>query len=139
MSWTANADEGVKYFSGTATYNKTVQAPRTWFRPGTKILLDLGTAYDVATVSINGRTLETLWKQPYAIDITRALKPGNNQLEIKVTNEWTNRIIGDRSASPGKKILNVPAPPPGAPGAVSALPPSGLIGPVTIVSITQDR
>ena len=55
-SWTANADEGVKYFSGTATYTKTIEAPRAWFRPGARILLELGTVNDLAEVSINGRT-----------------------------------------------------------------------------------
>jgi (4-O-methyl)-D-glucuronate---lignin esterase len=133
-SWTTNTDGGVKYFSGTATYTKTIQASRAWFRPGAQILLDLGTVYDLAEVSINGRPLGTLWKVPYALDVTQALKPGNNQLEIKVTNEWTNRIIGDRLAPPDKKILNVPAPPPGAPNVTPVLPMSGLIGPVTIVS-----
>ncbi|HJZ81271.1 MAG TPA: glycosyl hydrolase [Pyrinomonadaceae bacterium] len=132
-SWTANSIEGVKYFSGTATYTKTIQAPRTWFRPGAQILLDLGAVGDLAEISINGRSLGTLWKQPYAIEVTQALKPGNNQLEIKITNEWTNRIVGDRSAPADKRILNVPAPPPGGLGTPPPLSPSGLMGPVRIV------
>jgi hypothetical protein len=95
----------VKYFSGTATYSKTLQVPRRWLRPGTKILLDCGSVRDIAEICFNGKSLATLWKLPYRVDVTSALKPGANQLEIKVTNEWTNRQIGDRSAPPDKRVL----------------------------------
>jgi len=134
-SWAANLGEGVKYFSGTATYTKTIQAPRAWFRPGAQILLDLGMVNDLAEVSINGRPTGTLWKPPYEVDVTQALNSGSNQLEIKVTNEWTNRLIGDRSVSADKKILSAPAPPIGGPRASATLAPSGLLGPVTVVSV----
>lgn len=60
-SWTAHADEGVKYFSGTATSTKTIQALQDWFAPGTKLLLDLGAVKDLAAVSVNGEALGTLW------------------------------------------------------------------------------
>jgi len=134
-SWTASAEEGVKYFSGTATYAKTFNAPRAWFRPGAQIVLDLGTVGDLAEVSLNGKSLGSLWKMPYTLDVTQALKPGDNKLEIKVTNEWTNRIIGDRLGPADNKVLNVPAPPPGAPAPSPVLPVSGLIGPVKVVSV----
>ena len=134
-SWTANADEGVKYFSGTATYTKTVQAPRNWFRPGAKVVLDLGTVKDIAEVSVNGRALGTLWKAPYQVDVTGVLKPGANQLEIKVTNEWTNRQIGDRSAPPDKKVLAASGSMMGGFGGPPSLAESGLIGPVTMISV----
>ncbi|HWB86528.1 MAG TPA: glycosyl hydrolase [Bryobacteraceae bacterium] len=107
-SWTDNSQEGVKYFSGTATYSKQLQAPQAWFHPGAKILLDLGTVKDIAEVSINGKAFGILWKPPYKLDISSALKPGSNQLQVKVTNEWTNRIIGDRLAPPGKQVLAPP-------------------------------
>ena len=71
--WSANSDEGVKYFSGTATYTKAVQAPDAWFRPGAKVLLDLGRVNDIAEVSLNGKPLATLWKPPYRLDVTGAL------------------------------------------------------------------
>jgi len=176
-SWTDNSQDGVKYFSGTATYTRTLQAPQSWFHPGAKILLDLGTVMDLAEVSVNGKSLGILWKVPYKIDVTTALKPGINQLEIKVTNEWSNRQIGDRLLPEGKRILS-PGPParggtnapptragtnaraatPPTPwqnpdlaphiggansGGFSTLPQtpleSGLIGPVTVVSVTDKR
>jgi hypothetical protein len=131
-SWTANSNAGVKYFSGTATYTKTVQVPRGWLKPGSKLLLDLGTVKDVAQVSINGRPVATLWKPPYEADISGAVEAGRNLLEIKITNQWTNRQAGDRSAPPEQRVLA-----PSSGGAAGFGPPqtlsdSGLLGPVTL-------
>lgn len=129
-SWTANADEGVKYFSGTATYSRTVQVDRRLFRPGERIMLNLGAVNDLAEVSVNGQSFGILWKAPYEVDVSSALKPGTNQLAIKVTNEWTNRLIGDRLA-PAKRVLAESPPPFGPPPTLAQ---SGLLGPVTLVS-----
>ncbi|HEX6626002.1 MAG TPA: glycosyl hydrolase, partial [Pyrinomonadaceae bacterium] len=134
VSWTANTDEGVKYFSGTATYTKTVQAPRGWFRTGARILLDLGAVKDIAEVSLNGKALGVLWKPPFRVDVTGALKPGANRLEIKVTNQWTNRLVGDRAAPADKKVLAAEASAARGFGPPPALTESGLLGPVTFIS-----
>jgi len=139
-SWTANAHEGVKYFSGTATYTGTIQVPESWSLPGAKLLLDLGTVYDLAEVSVNGREFGTLWKPPYRVDVTEVIKPGTNQLEIKVTNQWTNRQTGDRNVDPDKRVLGG-----GSAGRRGGgffrrsmpLAESGLIGPVTVVSVVS--
>jgi hypothetical protein len=134
-SWTANSDEGVKFFSGTATYVKTMQAPQTWFRSGEKLLLDLGAVRDLAEVSVNGKPLGIVWKPPYQVDVSGVLRPGSNRLEIKITNQWTNRQIGDRLVAPEKRVF---AQPPGRGGfgrAPQAPPESGLLGPVTILSM----
>jgi len=136
-SWTINADQGVKYFSGTATYSKSIQAPRSWFHQEAQILLDLGMVRDLAEVKINSTPLATLWKMPYEADVTNLLKPGANQLEIEVTNEWTNRLIGDRLVPPERKVLGTAQPVTGGFGRVSTLAESGLIGPVTILSRTK--
>ena len=109
-------------------------------RSGGRVLLDLGKVGDIAEVSVNGKALGTLWKAPYRIDVTDALRAGENKLEVKVTNQWTNRIAGDRDAPADKKVLT-PAPAGrggggrGGPG--GALPESGLIGPVTLVAQTR--
>jgi hypothetical protein len=105
-SWTSNADLGVKYFSGTATYTKVVQAPPSWFHPDQRIVLDLGKVRDIAEVAVNGKSVGMVWAPPYRLDITSVLKPGVNRLEIEVTNEWTNRLIGDRLLPPGKRLLS---------------------------------
>ena len=137
--WTANADDGVKFFSGTAVYSKTVQAPAAWFKSGAKLWLDLGAARDIAEVSVNGSALGTVWHAPYRVDATGALKAGPNRIEIRVTNEWTNRQIGDRLGPPEKRVLSAPPPgPPGPPRGGTPTPPeSGLLGPVTVVSLEK--
>jgi len=133
-SWTVNPDDGVKYFSGIATYTRSVEAPESWFRPGAQMLLDLGTVRDIAEVSVNGRALGILWKPPYQVDASGVLKAGANQLEIKVTNQWTNRQIGDRLAPPEKRVLAPGGMTMGGRGGPRTPAESGLIGPVTVVS-----
>jgi beta-galactosidase/beta-glucuronidase len=128
-SWTLNTDEGVKYFSGTADYVTTFDAPKKWFQSGSEFLLDMGKVGDIAEVTLNGTPLGTFWKAPYQVDITNVLKKGENRLEIKVTNQWTNRLIGDMKTASGKKVLN---------STLRVFPgqkmnDSGLLGPVTIV------
>jgi hypothetical protein len=136
QSWTENTNNGVKYFSGTATYTKTIHVPQSWFQDRTKLLLDLGIVRDIAELSVNGKTLGILWKPPYCMDATNMLKPGENEIQIKVTNQWTNRLIGDRSAPADKKVL-----PAGNSrsffGRTPPLVESGLIGPVRLVSVVN--
>jgi hypothetical protein len=132
-SWTLNANAGVKYFSGTATYVHNLSAPDSWLRPGARTLLDLGIVKDLAEVSVNGHPLGILWTPPYRVDVTDALKPGANRMEIKVTNEWTNRQIGDRLGPPEKRVLT--SDPVVSPfSRPLGLGESGLLGPVTVVS-----
>jgi hypothetical protein len=101
---------------------------------------------DIAEVSVNGKTAGILWKPPYRMDVTDLLKPGANQLEIKVTNEWNNRIAGDRGATPDKRVLAQAGGRGGAFGGFGGfgtrggggLANSGLLGPVTVVSKTTE-
>jgi len=137
-SWTESADAGVKYFSGTATYTKTVMAAASWFSPGQRVWIDLGKVRDIAEVKVNGKSAGLVWAPPYRVDVTEALKPGANKLEIEVTNEWTNRQIGDRLGPADKRVLATPAAPvrPGGGGfgpGPQAPPESGLIGDVSFV------
>jgi hypothetical protein len=127
--WSTNSDEGVKYFSGTATYTKTLQADASWFQPNAKLYLDLGNVKNVVEVSVNGQPLGILWKTPFRAEITKALKPGANTLEVKVTNLWVNRMIGDRQPSAKKQYTFTN---PVFYKADSPLLPSGLLGPVRI-------
>ena len=93
------------------------------------MLLDLGRVADVAEVAVNGTSFEPIWKPPFQVDVTGALRTGTNQIAIKVTNEWTNRIMGDQAA-PNRRILS---PVTGGRGGASAGPPeSGLLGPVIV-------
>jgi hypothetical protein len=91
--WSKHTDSGIRYFSGTATYITEFDwAPSS----GTQHhKLDLGAVQVMAEVRLNGKDLGILWKPPYAVDASKALKPGSNKLEVKVTNLWPNRLIGD--------------------------------------------
>jgi hypothetical protein len=130
-SWHENSDAGVKYFSGTGTYSKTVQASADWFKAGGKLWLDLGNVKNIAEVTVNGKPLGILWKAPFRVDVTSAMKPGPNTVEIKVTNLWVNRLIGDQQPDVTKKYTYTAQQ---FYRADSPLLPSGLIGPVQFVS-----
>lgn len=88
-------DEGVKYFSGTATYMTDFVIKASILSDEKVVFLDLGAVEVMAEVIVNGVNKGILWARPYSIDVTDVLKPGKNTLEIKVTNQWTNRLIGD--------------------------------------------
>ena len=95
ISWPDSKDKGIKYFSGTAVYRKTIDIPAERFGENRSILLDLGSVKEIAEVRLNGQDLGILWKSPFRVDITKAAKTGDNELEVRVTNLWPNRLIGD--------------------------------------------
>ncbi len=95
ISWPEHGDQGVRYFSGTATYAKTLSVPPALLAEGRRVWLDLGRVKNLARVQLNGADLGVLWKPPFALDVTDVLKPGDNRLIVKVTNLWPNRLIGD--------------------------------------------
>jgi hypothetical protein len=132
ISWSESSDPGVKYFSGTGTYTKTVEAPAEWFKPGAKLWLDLGDVKNLAEVTVNGQPLGTLWKPPFRADATAALKKGANTLEIKVANLWVNRLIGDKQPGVARTYTYTAVE---FYKADSPLLRSGLLGPVKIVKV----
>jgi hypothetical protein len=149
--WTHRPEPGIKYYSGIATYKQTFT--QTIIPKHTRIYLDLGQVHDLARVTLNGKNLGTLWTAPYKVDITTALKQGDNQLQIEVANRWPNRLIGDQQL-PDDGIVNDQwpqwllqgKPRPGSRFTFttfnpyqkeSPLLPSGLIGPVTILQTTD--
>jgi hypothetical protein len=162
ISWSEFEDEDGKYFSGTAVYSTSFRTPLS----GARAFLDLGTVKETAEVILNGRNLGVLWKPPYRVEITDALQEGENRLELRVTNLWANRLIGDRAkgenwqcGGPGKNqdspafdvwpdwVLNGdPLPANGRKTFVitkfyrtgkEPLLPSGLLGPVTVEYLNQ--
>ena len=126
-SFTASEDEGIRYFSGTATYVRHF----TFNGSGTDNLwLDLGDVRNMARVSLNGTDLGLAWKSPYRLSTAGALKKGDNELRIEVTNSWANRLIGDEQPGVGERITYTSHP---FYTADSPLVPSGLLGPVCII------
>lgn len=133
ISWSNSRDQGVKYFSGTGTYSRNIEVPENWLGTDGQIWLDLGEVKNLAEVIINGKSLGIVWKKPFRIEVTGALKQGPNSLEIKVTNLWVNRLIGDQQPGITKKYTYTTQ---AFYKADSPLLQSGLLGPVNIVSIT---
>jgi hypothetical protein len=133
-SWSGNANYGIKYFSGTASYSKTITIPESALAQGAHIWLDLGDVHDLAEIAINGRYLGILWKTPFKVDVTSLLKPGPNQILIQVTNLWVNRLIGDQQTWTLRKYAFTDFTPYKA---NSPLLPSGLLGPIRVTSVAQ--
>ena len=88
-------EEDVKYFSGTATYTTAFTLPEDYVAKDLQLELQLGHVYVIADVKVNDQELGTVWHEPYNCDITRAVQAGVNTLEVRVTNQWVNRLIGD--------------------------------------------
>ena len=137
MSWSDRPEEDIKDYSGTATYTTEFHLPPDMMRKGRHAFLDLGTVHDLVEVRLNGESVPTLWKPPFATEITQALRSGSNKLELAVTNTWRNRIIGDYGKPEAqRKAFVVPRLRkgqewlPGGPGTV--LSPAGLLGPVSV-------
>jgi hypothetical protein len=134
-SWSENTDPGIKYFAGTGTYTKVLQAPAEWFKKDLQIWLDLGDVKNLAEVIVNGKSMGIVWKTPFRINLTQHLKQGENMLEVKITNLWVNRLIGDQQPGMTKKITYTSA---AFYSAGSPLLPSGLIGPVIIEGLSKN-
>lgn len=128
ISWPDSLDPGIKYFSGRATYKQELHVTPDQLVADRRIELDLGEVRDLAVISVNGRRIATAWKPPYRVDVTSALKPGSNMLEIAVINLWPNRLIGDRQ--PG--ATSIAFAPDSRYAASSPLLRSGLLGPVRL-------
>jgi len=128
-SWHENSDSGVRYYSGAGTYTNSIQAPGDWFKKDARLWLDLGDVKNLAEVSVNGKALGIVWKAPFRVDVTDALKPGANAVEIRVTNLWVNRLIGDEQSGVTKKYTLTTQQ---FYTADSPLLPSGLLGPVVL-------
>jgi len=94
-SWSEHPDAGVRFFSGTASYRKAVRVDPALLADGRRLTLDLGQVEVMARVILNGKDVGLAWKAPYRLDITDAARPGENALEVRVTNLWPNRLIGD--------------------------------------------
>ncbi|GAA4317057.1 hypothetical protein GCM10023149_14430 [Mucilaginibacter gynuensis] len=100
--WSKNADEGIKYYSGTAVYQKKFDLSAAVQGP---LYLDLGDVKNMARVTLNGKDLGIVWTAPWHVDIASAVREKNNELKIEVINLWPNRLIGDEK-KPYDGIVN---------------------------------
>ncbi len=104
VDWSQHPDPGVKYFSGQATYSTTFPFAPASGAQGTRLMLDLGRVQVMAQVTVNGKNVGVAWRSPFQVDITSTVQPGENRLEITVANLWPNRLIGDQSLPPEKRM-----------------------------------
>ena len=130
ISWSDSANDAIKYFSGAATYTKTFDLPGEYLAKNRRLMLDLGSVNNIAEVNLNDKPLGILWKEPFQVDATAALKEGENRLTIKVTNLWPNRLIGDQKLAEKDRVTWASVSPYKA---TDPLLPSGLFGPVKII------
>jgi hypothetical protein len=127
-SWTQSPEPGMRFFSGTGSYKRKFDVDARAAARG-QVLLDLGDVRDIAQVLVNGRDLGIAWKPPYRFDIGAALRPGANELEVRVTNPWVNRLIGDAQAGAVPVAFTTG----GTYAADAPLRSSGLVGPVRLL------
>jgi hypothetical protein len=167
--WSKRVEEGIRHYSGTAVYTTTFELPSSAAtslpqsaiqNPESKIVLDLGAVHEFAQVRLNGRELGIAWRRPFRVDVTEAVRNGANELEVRVTNLWPNRMIGDESLPPDSDrspqgilsrwpqwlLEGKPSPTGRYTFATwrdyrqdSPLLPSGLLGPVTIQAVQSER
>ena len=108
--WTESDDEGIRHFSGTATYRTTFGFALAKAK-SERVGLRLNEVCDIAEVELNGCRVGVAWHAPFELDVTGFLREGNNELVVKVTNSWANRLIGDEAKAddatwfPGEKML----------------------------------
>lgn len=109
-NWINHSEEGIKYYSGKATYRKSFnlnevnEGVKTESGTGKRLFLDLGNVQDVAEVRLNGKKLGILWCAPWRVEITWPIKSTGNLLEIDVINLWANRVIGDLNLPKEKRF-----------------------------------
>lgn len=128
--WTTNNDVQIKNYSGTAVYKTSFTANSV--PAENNIYLNLGVVKVMAKVKVNGKDVGTVWTAPWKVDVTNAIKKGENKIEIEVVNTWVNRLIGDSKLPETERKtwsnVNIYTPD-------SKYEPSGLIGPVKLEAI----
>jgi len=140
ISWTDDSEDGVKYFSGIASYYKEFDLSEDQLQSDRRIYLDLGRVRFIGDVYLNGRNLGILWQPPFRMDITWAAKPGTNKLVVEVANTWSNRLVGDAHSPEGQKYCRTNMTNSltfERPWKDTPLLESGLLGPVRLVSAKE--
>jgi (4-O-methyl)-D-glucuronate---lignin esterase len=134
VSWTARPEEGIRFYSGTATYRIKFDVGAL-IQSRAKLMLGLGDIRDVgiARARLNGKDLGVVWTPPFRVEIGDALKSQGNALEVEVTNSWRNRLVGDRHQPENRRFTktNITI------RKEWPLLDSGLLGPVQIFAVKE--
>jgi hypothetical protein len=136
-SWIDSPD--TRHYAGSARYTTTFRLPTDWRKPGTKVHLDLGRLWTIGEAWLNGRPLGIAWTAPFTVDATAALKDGENELSVEVTNTWYNRLVGDAKLPPQQRTTRTNVTTSGGkPWAQLEPLESGLFGPVRLVAVSEN-
>jgi hypothetical protein len=139
--WTQHPDEGIRHYSGAATYRTDFSVDFTVGKPHTHYLqLEEVKDAGIAAVKVNGQDLGIVWTKPFRVDVGRHLRKDSNTLEVRVVNSWYNRVAGDELSPDrprrtstnivlSKAFKNMPI----------RLEPSGLLGPVHLTEATWEE
>lgn len=127
--WNTNSDSRIRNYSGTAIYKSNFNLPGSIM--GRPVYVQLDSVYNIASVAVNGVHCGTIWTAPCKLDISKAVRQGNNTIQIKVTNTWANRLIGDQQLPESERTTWTTAPLNTLEG--KPLLPAGLVGEVRVV------
>ena len=127
QAWNTRAETGIRFYSGTATYRQHFNVLPELRKQATHLWLDLGDVRELAEVRLNGKPLGVVWSPPFRMDISPAVKPEGNDLEVEIVNFWPNRIIGDQSLPAEQRLTHTNI---RKLTASTPLMDSGLLGPV---------
>ncbi len=125
QDWSLSTIPEIRYYSGTARYQTTIQVAELTSR----MILDLGEVLGLAKVKVNHQEVAILWKKPFEINVSPWIQKGGNLIEIEVANTWYNRLLGDHLSKDEKKWTSVTVP---MKFENESLQPSGLCGPVLL-------
>lgn len=124
-------DDDIRYFGGTVVYSITFDSP---VDAADNLALDLGIIRGVAAVSLNGKSLGTIWEDNQLIRIDGPLLPVGNKLEVVLGTTLRNRMAGDIEHY-GKPVnIDTTSPLAQLPSGNSDLKPSGLLGPIKVMT-----
>ena len=96
---------GVKYYSGSAIYEKDFSITNEALAAGTEAFVLFNDIQEMVRVNVNGNDCGVVWTPPYKVCITPYLKVGQNKITVQSINTWNNRIVGDLN-NPSEKYSN---------------------------------
>ena len=135
VSWPVRPESGIKFYSGTAVYEKTFDLPpQIQDAKSQTLYLDLGSVRELAEVKVNGQSCGIVWCPPWRVDVTDAVKSGENKLQVEVVNFWPNRLIGDASLPEAQRLTRTNI---RKLTAKTPLEEAGLLGPVRLLSVPK--
>ena len=108
QTWETLDDDSAKVTMGTGVYTTHVKLKKKDLKTTASWLIDLGDVRESARVYINGQLIGCAWSVPYVLDCKNALKAGDNEIRIEVTNLPANRIADlDRRGVQWRKMEEI--------------------------------